>query len=202
MEVESKAGAESLSSYLKRHWENVRENPSAERYVSKVVEDQPRLENKNDSPSLSDTFKSVSVKSVHNNEVKTDALNSVNDTLLSSSIPELVDDTSTDVAHRPSEVALKSSDIKGTNSDRYTTLELTFGGRSLKVRGLIVDKICSKISMSKPPFATGKDGLSLTMEFGEHDSTDFEISALIGLDVIAKLVSSHANGDVPMKKSR
>ena len=67
MEVESKAGAESLSSYLKRHWENVRENPSAERYVAKDVEDQPRLENKNDSPSLSDTSKSVSVKSVHNN---------------------------------------------------------------------------------------------------------------------------------------
>ena len=117
--MESKAWeSESLSSYLKWHWENVLENPSAEGYVSKGVEDQPRLENKNDSPSLSDTSKSVSVKSVHNNKVKTDALNSVNDNLSSSSMPELVDDTSTDVnpssmemsSHRPSEVAPKLSD--------------------------------------------------------------------------------------------
>ena len=42
--------------------------------------------------------------------------------------------------------------------------------------------------MSKPPFSKGIGGVDLTMEFGEHDSTNFEISALIGLDVIAMLV--------------
>ena len=38
------------------------------------------------------------------------------------------------------------------------------------------------------------------MDFRGQDSIDFEISALIGLDVIAKLISSDANSEVPMKK--
>ena len=91
-------------------------------------------------------------------------------------------------------------DIEGTNSDKYATLDLTFGGRSLKIKGLIVDTICSNINMSNPSITKEMQGLGLTMDFGGQDSIDFEISALIGLDVNAKLISSDASGDVPMKK--
>ena len=38
------------------------------------------------------------------------------------------------------------------------------------------------------------------MDFGGKESADFEISALIGLDVIAKIISSDAKENVPMKK--
>ena len=90
--------------------------------------------------------------------------------------------------------------VEGTNSDKYATLDLTFGGRSLKIKGLIVDTICTKINMSNPSITKEMQGLDLTMDFRGQDSTDFEISVLIGLDVIAKLISLDANSDVPMKK--
>ena len=32
--------------------------------------------------------------------------------------------------------------VEGTSSDKYATLNLTFAGRSLKIRGLVVDTIC------------------------------------------------------------
>ena len=89
-------------------------------------------------------------------------------------------------------------DVQGTCSDKYATLELAFAGRSLKIDGLIVDTICTNINMSKPSIA--KDGLDLTMDFNGKDVANFEISALIGLDVIAKLISPNNNSEIPMKK--
>ena len=43
-------------------------------------------------------------------------------------------------------------------------------------------------------------GIDLTMDFNGKDAADFEISALIGLDVIAKLISPNGNSEIPMKK--
>ena len=54
--------------------------------------------------------------------------------------------------------------------------------------------------MSNPSITKEMQGLDLTMDFRGQDSIDFEISALIGLDVIAKLISPDANSDIPMKK--
>ena len=81
-------------------------------------------------------------------------------------------------------------------------MDLTFAGRSLKIRGLVVDTICTKINMSNPSTAKEMHGVDLAMDFKGQDAADFEISALIGLDVIAKLISPDANSDVPMKKSQ
>ena len=43
--------------------------------------------------------------------------------------------------------------------------------------------------MSKPSIAKEMHGIDLTMDFKGKDAADFEISALIGLDFIAKLIS-------------
>ena len=90
--------------------------------------------------------------------------------------------------------------VEGTNSDKYATLNLTFAGRSRKIRGLVVDTICTNINMSNPSIAKEMHGIDLTMDFKGKDAADIEISALIGLDVIAKLISPNANSDIPMKK--
>ena len=89
-------------------------------------------------------------------------------------------------------------DVEGTNGNKYATLDLTFGGRSLKIKGLIVDTICSTINMSDPSITKDMHGLDLTRDFGGKESADFEISALIGLDVIAKIISSDAKENVPI----
>ena len=43
-------------------------------------------------------------------------------------------------------------------------------------------------------------GIDLTMDFKGKDVANFEISALIGLDVIARLISPNGNSEIPMKK--
>ena len=91
-------------------------------------------------------------------------------------------------------------DIQGTSSDKYATLELAFAGRSLKIRGLVVEAICTNINMSKPSIAKEEHGIDLTMDFNGKDVANFEISALIGLDVIARLISPNGNCEIPMKK--
>ena len=91
-------------------------------------------------------------------------------------------------------------DVQGTSSDKYATLKLAFAGRSLKIRGLVVDAICTSINMSKPSIAKEEHGIDLTMDFKGKDVANFEISALIGLDVIARLISPNGNSEIPMKK--
>ena len=91
-------------------------------------------------------------------------------------------------------------DMKASTGNAYATLKLTFEGKSFEVTGLIVESICSKINMSDPSVARDMTGIDLTMNFNGNKSANFEIDALIGLDIIARVISHDDEEDVRMRK--
>ena len=91
-------------------------------------------------------------------------------------------------------------DLKASSGDKYATLNVTFEGKSLEITGLIVESICSQININDPSSAPDMSGIDLTMDFNGDKSAGFEIGALIGLDVMAKVISNDTEEDVRMKK--
>ena len=91
-------------------------------------------------------------------------------------------------------------DKKASTGNEYATMKLTFEGKTFEVSGLIVESICSEINMSYPSVARDMTGVDLTMNFHGNKSANFKIDALIGLDIIAKVISHDDDEDVRMRK--
>ena len=82
-------------------------------------------------------------------------------------------------------------DILNLKTSSYADLNLSIDGNRFEISGAIVENICSNIVMDNFTSVPKYGSMKFSMDFGGSDAKNFQIDVLLGLDVLASLISGN-----------